>query len=340
MALWDDLIDPVELTAEAREAADEAEARKGSLARFLPNVEVADIHVEVVESESGLVEEAQYRAWDAEPETAGGDQGGGFSIKLPALGQKRFITEYQQLRNRNAGDAELRASIVKTARKTAVAVVSRMERQRAIALLTGKTTITGRRYNSEDDFGRDPSHTTETPVSWADPTVSRLADLEALVDKYVTTNGVEPGAIVLSKRILRALGAGDEFATVLANGSNRRATDEEIRSVIAGAGLPEIEVYDRRTSQGLLIPDDTLLLLPEPGATSAAEQTELGASFWGRTLTSMAPEYGIEAVEQPGVVVAAHKNESVPHNAWVDSDAIGLPVLANANLTLVAKVFG
>lgn len=339
MALWDDLIDPMELTAEAREAVDEAESRKGSLARFLPNVEVSDIQVHVYQSETGFVEEAQYRAWDAEPETAGGDQGGGFSIKLPALGQKRFITEYQQLRNRNAGDAELRASIVSTARKTAEAVSARMERQRAIALLTGKTTITGR-YTSEDDFGRDPSHTATVATPWTDQTVSRLADLEALVDKYVDTNGIEPGTLLLSRRILRALAAGDEFATVLANGSNRRATEEEVRGIISGAGLPEIEVYDRRGAGGLLIPDDTLLLLPEPGDTSAAEQTEFGASFWGRTLTSMESKYAIEPVEQPGVVVAAHKNESVPHNAWVDSDAIGLPVLANANLSLVAKVFG
>lgn len=340
MALWDDLIDPVELTAEAREAADEAEAREGSLARFLPNVEVPDIAVEVFETATGLVEEAQYRAWNAEPETAGGEEGGGFMLKLAALGQKRFMTEYAQLRNRNAGDDELRNLIVKNGRAVALAIVARMERQRAIALLTGKTTITGRRYNSEDDFGRDPSHTTATAASWADTKVSRLADLEALVDKYVDTNGVEPGTLVMSKRVLRALAAGDEFATVLANGSNRRATTEEVNAITSSAGLPPIETYDRRTSAGLLIPDDTLLFLPEPGPTSADEQTALGASFWGRTLTSMEPTYSIEPAEQPGIVVAAHKNESVPHNAWVDSDAIGMPVLANANLTLVANVFG
>lgn len=338
--LWDDLIDPVELTAEAREAADEAEARQGSLARFLPNVEVADIVVEVIETANGLVEEAQYRAWNAEPETAGEDEGGGFMLKLAALGQKRFMTEYAQLRNRNAGDAELRKLIVKNGRGVALAIVARMERQRAIALLTGKTTITGRRYNSEDDFGRDPSHTTATPVSWADPAASRLAHLEALVDKYVETNGVEPGAMVMSKRVLRSLAAGDEFATILANGSNRRATTEEVNGITSGASLPNIEVYDRRTSAGLLIPDDVILFLPEPGATSADEPTALGASFWGRTLTSMESTYSIEPVEQPGIVVAAHKNESVPHNAWIDSDAIGMPVLANANLTLVATVFG
>lgn len=338
MSFWADLIDPVELTAEAREAADAAEARKGSLARYLPSVEVDDIVIEVFESDTGLVEEAQYRAYNAEPELAGGEGGSSFSIKLPALGQKRFISEYMQLRNRNAGDDLMRASLVKHARAVAVAIVSKMERQRAIALLTGKTTISDSRYKSEDDFSRDSSHTTAASALWDDATVSRLKDLEAWVDQYVETNGVEPGSIVMSKRVLRALASGDEFATVLANGSNRRATEEEVRGILSGAGLPEIELYDRRTQGGLLIPNDTLLLLPEPGDARATEATELGAAFWGRTLTSMSPDYGIAEVEQPGIVVGAHKNESVPHNAFVDSDAIGLPVLANANLSFVAKV--
>lgn len=338
MALWDDLIDPVELTAEAREAADAAEARKGSLARYLPNVEVADIVVEVVEGEHGLVEEAQYRAWDAEPETAGGDQGSSFMIKLAALGQKRFMTEYAQLRNRNAGDTELRNLIVKTAKKTATAIVARMERQRGIALVTGKTTITGRRYNSEDDFGRDPSHDVTAANVWTVPTVSRLADLEAWIDTYVDTNGVEPGSILMGSKVFRALASGNEFATTLANGSSRRATFDEVAAITEGAGLPPITIYGRKTSGGVIIPDDKLLLLPEPGEVTADGQTALGASFWGRTLTSMDESYSIEPAEQPGIVVSAHKNESVPHNAWVDSDAIGLPVLADANLTFVATV--
>lgn len=338
MALWDDLIDPVELTAEAREAADAAEARKGSLARFLPNVEVADIVVEVVQTINGLVEEAQYRAYDAEPETAGGDEGDSFLIKLPALGQKRFMSEYAQLRNRNAGDAELRNLIVKTAKAVAVAIVSTAERQRGIALTTGKTTINGRRFKSEDDFGRDPSHSVTAAAPWVDPSVSRLTDLEAWVDKYATTNGREPGSVLMSKRVFRALANGSEFATVLANGGSRRATADDVNSVIEGAGLPPIEIYDRRTASGLVIPNDVLLLLPEPGETSADEPTELGATFWGRTLTSMDDAYSIADEEQPGIVVAAHKNESVPHNAWIDSDAIALPVLSNADLTFVADV--
>lgn len=338
MPLWTDLIDPVELTQEARIAADELEAQKGSLARWLPSVEVPDISIKVVKGENGLIEEAQFRAYDAEPEIAGSRGGESFIIELPALGQKRPISEYQQLRNRNAGDGVMRASIVKHAKAVAQAIVSRMERQRGIALNTGKATINDRRFKSDDDFGRDPGHNVTAASLWTTSTVSRLRDLEAWVDAYVATNGREPGAILMSKRVFRALAAGDEFATILANGSSRRATDEQVRDVISGAGLPDITLYDRRTSAGLIIPDDRLLLLPEPGEPTADEANALGASYWGQTLTSMDESYGIAEVDQPGIVVGATRSESIPLIAQVESDAIGLPILANANLSFVAKV--
>lgn len=329
---------PAELTAEAREAAAFAESASGSLARYLPSVEVDDIVVEVHPSENGLVEEAQYRAYSAEPEFGGEGEGDGFTIKLPALGQKRLITEYQQLRNRNAGDDVMRNALAKHARAVGEAIVARAERQRAIALLTGKTTITGRRFNSEDDFGRAANHTQVASALWDDPSVSRLDFLLHLVDVYAATNGFDPARMVFGKRVQRALTRGNEFATALANGGSRPASVEEVRGILDGAGLPDFEVNDRRTSNGLIIPDNVILFLPEPGPTTAEEATPLGATFWGRTLTSMSEKYQIMEAEQPGIVVGAHTAEQIPHNAYVDSDAIALPVLANANLTLAATV--
>lgn len=338
MPLWTDLISPVELTAEARDAADTEEARNGSLARYLPSVEVDDIVINVFQTATGLVEEAQYRAYSAEPELAGAGEDAGFTINLPALGQKRLVTEYMQLRNRNAGDEAMRKAIVRNARAVAEAIVARMERQRAIALLTGKTTITGRRFNSEDDFGRATNHTQTAAKLWSDPAVSRIDQLLGWTDIYSDTNGVEPERIVMSRRVFRSLGQGQEFATALANGGSRPATEEEIRGILSGAGLPEVEVYDRKTAAGPLLPNDTLLFLPEPGETRAEEGSALGASYWGRTLTSMSSDYEIAETEQPGIVVGVIRGESIPHNAYVESDAIGLPVLSNANLSLSAKV--
>ena len=339
MALWDDIIEPYKLVAEARQAAADFDAGAGSLARYLPNVEVPDIHVEVVQGESGLIEEAEFRAFDAEPEPAGQSGGGGFSIKLPALGQKRFISEYATLRTRNAGDGELEKMLTNNAKAVGRAIAARMERQRGITISTGKNTITGRRFNSEDDFGRAASHSVTAAALWADPAVSRLDDLLAWVDTYVETNdGLEPGRILVSSKVFRALAAGSEFSTKLLNGAERAANADEVNALISAAGLPPIEVYNGKAGGRRFIADERLLLLPEPGVTSSDSPTALGASFWGRTVTSMSADYGIADEEQPGIVVGAHRAETVPHNAWIDSDAIGAPVLANANLTFAAKV--
>lgn len=339
MDLWDDIIEPFKLVAEAREAAALFDAGESSLARYLPNVEVPDIHIEVIQGESGLIEEAEFRAWEAEPEPAGQDEGGSFSIKMPALSQSRPITEYAQLRNRNAGDGELEKMLIKNAKAAGRAIAARMERQRAISLATGKNTITGRRYNSVDDYGRDPSHTTTATNLWTDPAVSRLDYLSLITDKYADTNdGREAGRILVSSKVLRALASGKEFATVLANGASRPAGLDEVLSILDGMGLPPIEVYNGKAGGRRFISEDTLLLLPEPGAPIADEQTDLGASFWGRTLTSMDEKYGIAEEEQPGIVVGAYRKPTIPHTAVIESDAIGLPVLSNANLTLAAKV--
>ena len=53
MTLWTDLIDPATLTGYARRSLEEYEAEKGSLARWLPNREVADTVVRFVSGQKG-----------------------------------------------------------------------------------------------------------------------------------------------------------------------------------------------------------------------------------------------------------------------------------------------
>ena len=77
---------------------------------------------------------------------------------------------------------------------------------------------------------------------------------------------------------------------------------------------------------------------PEPVDPDDWQGTQLGASFWGQTLTSTEPDWGIDDVEQPGIVAGTYRNEKPPMIAEVISDAIGMPVLANADLSLKATV--
>ncbi|GAA2237672.1 hypothetical protein GCM10010401_07340 [Rarobacter faecitabidus] len=337
MALWTDLIDPATLTGYARESLANIEARKGTLARWLPNREVADIIVRFVAGQAGLVPEAKYRAYDAEPTIGKAPSGKRVILELPAVGQNIPVTEYAQLRNRNAADDAVLRSILATTDRVVAAVADRVERLRGTVLTTGKATIAELSPDG-DDFGRNALHDITAPALWSVAGTDRLSQLQTWSDTYETDNGVAPGVILMSKRALRALAAGTQFQTQLVNGGARPATESEVAAIIAGHGLPEIVTYDRKGSAGRFTPDDRVFLLPSPVETDAWEETELGATFWGQTLTSQDVDYAIEDGEQPGVVAGVYKNEKPPMIAEVISDAIALPVLANADLSFVAKV--
>lgn len=337
MALWTDIIDPATLTGYVRESLTDIERRRGNLARFLPNRTVPNIVVRFVAGQAGLVEEAKFRAFDAEPAIGAKPGGKRTTLELPAIGQNIPVSEYDQLRTRNASDDAILAEILNTARQVTQAVADRMERLRGVVLRTGKATIA--EIGADDDFVRANGHTVTADALWTSATtVSRLTDLQTWSDVYEATNGVPPGVILMSRRVLRVLAQGDEFQTSLVGGGSRPATAGDVNAIVAGAGLPPIEVYTRRTSAGLVLPDTELLLLPEPVDPDDWESAQLGASFWGQTLSSQEPGWGIEDTDQPGIVAGVYRNEKPPMIAEVVSDAIGMPVLANANLSLKATV--
>lgn len=338
MALWTDLVTPAEATGYARAALADLEVNNTSLARWIPNVEVSDISVRFRKGQAGFVQEAAYRAYDAEPEIAGSSSGQRVTIELPALGQNRPISEYDQLRLRNASDDVMRDSIFKEIGNAARAVADRTERLRGTVLATGKATINQGNFISDDDFGRSGTHSVTAAALWSNPAVSRLSDLNAWSDVYAASNGgVAPGSMLMSRRVFRALASGSEFATLLANGATRPGIEADVRGLLTSAGLPEIYIYDRSTSGGRVIADDRLMFLPAPVDPNGG-QSEMGSTFWGQTLTSMDSAYEISGSDQPGIVVGIYKNEKPPMIAEVVSDAIALPVLANANLSFVAKV--
>lgn len=336
MALWTDVINPETLSGYARRSLSEYEAAKGTLARWLPNREVADSVVRFIAGGSGLVEEARYRSFDAEPEFGAQPKGKRVTVELPPLSQQGMISERDQVRLRNADD-EVRTRILADATRNAVrAVADRSERQRGSVLVAGQAVIDQDNYADSADYGRDPSMSVTAGTLWNDAGATILADLEAYVDHYVDVNGEPPGALVMSSRVARILSANDGFAVQLANGSSRPAGRSDVNAILAGIGLPEITVYDRKTSSGRVIPDNRLLLLPE--AVDVNGESELGGTFWGQTLASQEPGWEIPESEQPGVVAAAFTHDGIPPIRHTFVDSLTLPVGANMNLSFVAEV--
>ncbi len=344
MPLWSDLIDPETITGYARASMADYEERRGTLARYLPYREIADIVARFVKGQTGLIDAAKFRAYDAAPEVGRRQPGKRVTLELPALGQTLPVTEYEQLRLRSADVSDEQAiRTVQVTTTTAVrAIADAIEYLRGITLATGKATIDQDNFQSSDDFGRPPEHQVVAPTLWSDLEVSRLDYLQTLVDVYRENTGEEPGSLLMGTRVFRAMAAGEEFQTQLLNGSARQPSATEVRSIVSGAGLPDIDLYDRRVSVDgntrRVLPDDLLLMLPAPVDPNDFQGTELGATWWGRTLTATDPAWEILDADQPGVVVGVWRNDRPPMGLEVISDAIGLPVLANAELSLAAKV--
>lgn len=341
MALWTDVIDPATLTGYARASLEDYEASKGSLARWLPNQQVADIAVRFVAGQSGLNPVASFRAYDAAPEIGSVSPLKRITLELPAISQTIPISEYQQLRSRNATDDQVLLGIQRATDAAVRAVADAIERLRGVVLETGVATISQSNYQSADNYGRNAGNTVTSASPWSTASVSRLNDLTTWSDLYRATNGEAPGAMLMSTRVFRALAQGTEFQTQLINGGARNATAADVAAIIEGAGLPQIILYDRNVNLAgtttKVISDNKLLMLPAPVDPNAID-APLGGTFWGQTLTSTELAWGIEPSEQPGLVVGAWKNDKVPVGAEVISDAIALPVLANANLSLTASV--
>lgn len=347
MALWTDIIDPATLTGYTRAALADYEIRKGSLNRWLPNRYVADTVARFVTGQTGLVDIAKWRAYDAAPEVGKAPSGKRVTLELPAIGQNIPVTEYNQIRARNANVSDEMAlgTIQKAARQVARAISDAMELQRGIALVTGKNTIAQANFAVEDDFGRSAGNTVALSgtARWDQSSPTRLANLNTWTDAYVAATGEQPGAMVMSTRVYRNLAAEPALATTLVGGATRPATRQQVDDYLADAGLAPLFVYDRRVQvDGVVqrvVPDDKVLLLPAPVDPEDEEGTDLGATFWGQTLTATSADWGIAQEEQPGVVVGVFRGTKPPMIAEVISDAIGEPVLANADLSFAATVF-
>lgn len=344
MALWTDIIDPATLTGYARESFADYEARQGTLARYLPNRDIPDIVARFVQGGTGLIDTARFRAYDAEPEIGKRDKVKRVTIELPAVSTNIPVSEYEQLRLRNGSvpEAAALATIQTTTDAVVRSVADAIERLRGIVLATGKATIDQNNFQLDDDFGRPANHTVTAGSLWTTSSVSRLEFLQDIVETYEDTTGEQPGAVVMSKRVFRALCQGDEFQIQLVNGGARLASPDQVRDIVTGAGLPPIEVYDRRVSVGgvrqRVLPDDSLLLLPTAVDPNDWQGTDLGATFWGRTLTSTEAGWSIPEADQPGIVTGVWRNDKPPMGIEVLSDAIGMPVLAQADRSLAAKV--
>lgn len=342
MLLTQDYITPAELTGYVRAALADMERNQFTLSRWLPRRPVDDLLYRFVRGGEGLTEAATVRSYDAEAPIGARPGLTRITGELPPISRKVRLSEYDRLRLRR-DDQGIRTAILSDAERMARAVAARLEMFRGEALYRGQLVISENGVVATVDFGRAAGHTVSPGTVWSTvATATPLADLISWRDTYIATNGVAPGAILTSTTVLGYLLRNAEIRAIAATtaGTPSIVSQATVNAVFAAYGLPPIYIYDAQVkvagSATRIIPADRLIMLPEPGSPDNPDGNDLGATLLGTTAESLEPEYGL-AGEEPGIVAGSYSTKD-PVAVWTKAAAIGLPVLANPDLTLAADV--
>jgi len=348
--MWTELVEPVELTGYARARLEDYERQQnGSLAQWLPNETLQDIVARFEVGGTGLQPVAEFISYDAETPLGSLPGAQRVTIELPKLGQKRRVSEYEQIRGRgDTSNVVLRPSIERHTESLVDAASDRMEYERGYALENASLLIddeTG--FKQTGDWGRDPSHEVAATDGggdmWDQTTSDPIENLIAWKEQYIATNGFGPGTLLTSTRVFTTMMRHPSMASLVGLGNvagvPQIVTAAKVNEVLGSFDLPQIVTYDRqvnlRGTVTKVLSPEYLFMLPSPGGTVGG--VNLGATYWGRTLESMEPEYGIGELDRPGIVVGTWKTRD-PIAVWVHMAAIGLAVLGDANLSLRAQV--
>jgi hypothetical protein len=202
MALWTDLIDPATLTGYARASLADYEARKGTLARWLPNREVPTSSCASSQGQTGLVDDRGLPRLRRRADHRQGPAGQARHARAPrartehpGLGVQPAPRSQRRPTTRSSSrDPEhhrpCRASRSPTRSSVSAASSSPPARRRS-------TRRTSAAPSMDDDFGR-AAGTPSPPAPRGRRARSPRLGPADLVDTYVGSNGEEPGAILMS----------------------------------------------------------------------------------------------------------------------------------------------
>lgn len=355
MDLYTDHITPAELTGYTRTALEDLAENQQLLARWLPEQTVPDLMYRVERGRAGLLDVADFRAFDAEPTTGRREGIARMEGSLPPLAQQYLLGEFDQMMTRGANSDEIRNALLRDSERIAEALSRRMEVARADAIFNGSVTIAENHAHLTVDFDRKPEHDIALTGSLLDPGAEVLEQLQDARAQYVESNGGEPGAILANERVLRALAANTEIREFILgpnSASAQRVRRSDIMDFLADEGLPPWVPYEARATRvtrnaageatgrvtGRITPENKIAFLPSAGAGVSPTAGPLGATLWGPPLESRFSEYGL-AGNEPGVVVASFIERRTPAHVNTIGSGIGLPVMGNPDASLVVEVF-
>lgn len=340
----DDYISPAELTWYAREVPSPANL---ILEQFLPNVPINHIEAEIGEVKR-TNRAAKFRSWDTPVGIGKRDQFETRRVKIPPLGQKLPVGEYEMLQlalARTGGNdrAAMIEEIYNDTDNNVRSIYNRIELARGDVLTDGKFTLTNEDgLTLEADFGLPSDNNVAPNVLWNDPAnASPLQNYRAWIRTYALINGTRPGYQIMGEDAIAALESCQEVRQAASYGGNILkpfVTDQELAAILSNNRFPPIIPYDTVIEvDGVntrVIPGNKVIFLPPNPA-------DLGITAWGITAEALAlmgsnnPQLTFQ--QAPGLVGVTTR-EGDPPRVWSKTGATCMPILKDIRKLMVATV--
>jgi hypothetical protein len=291
---------------------------------------------------------ARFRAYDGRLHVSARDTSVSKQVKLPPLSTSISMGELERLqlefaRTGGTNQAAIVNAIYDDATNLTREVQTRMEQARGDVLTDGKFTLTGEGgLFMEADYGVPAGNFVAPGTLWSTvATATIVQNMRAWIDAYVAVNGFRPGGFVTSERVLGYMLQNAEIRTLASSliGAPALVGEAQLSAVLNNFRLPPLLfTYDTKVDvDGVttsVVPDDRVFFVPPNVA-------DLGYTAWGVTATALelvgSSEVDMSFEDAPGIAGVVEKS-GPPYREWTFVDAVGMPVLSQPRLLMVADV--
>lgn len=345
MALvFDGPVTPDELTTYVRQVPTPADQ---VLNRLLPDRTFNDNTIDFSEY-TRTNRTARFRAYDGRIHVSQRDTMSTKQVSLPPLSSSLNMGELERLRmlfakTGGSSNSAIIDAIYNDTTNLVGEVRTRMEQARGDVLVDGKFTLAGEGgLFLEADFGVPGGNFVAPGTLWSNTAAATIiANLTTWKQAYIDLNGFAPGGMVTSTRVLNYMLQNAELRTLNASlvGTPGLINRPTLDSALSAYGVPPILfTYDSKVDVDSVttsvIPDDRVIFVPP-------NVSDLGYTAWGISATSLelvnSNQAEMSFADAPGIVGVVIK-EGPPFREYTFVDAVGMPVLTNPKLLMVADV--
>lgn len=325
-------------------AARQVRDARNTLARFLPNANVAAVSYRLGRRRR-LDQTVPVRAIDAPatPIRRPGvvDVRGDLPAITPIVNlSEQDLTNEMILARQLAGlQVDFAPAVEASATLAALTIDNTLEQMRGQLLSTGVISLITDDGSAHDvDFEIPTDQIITAAASWAGAG-DAFVDLDAAHEEFVGVSGAPAGVMVASRRVAR------HMLNALQEAYPQQPIGQaQVDAYLANRGLPPVFTYDRmiesvdedgNTTRSRIFPDDVVTFLP--GEDAPVGRTELGIT---QEAVQQVERRILAAADAPGVTIVTLGQDN-PVQRAVKGAAIGMPVLQdNDAIVILNGVFG